>query len=229
MNPSMANQNLMPPQSTPSPPPPLSLPPPAPPSSVTRKTLATSAANLANLLPTGTVLVFETLSSSFSNNGDCVTANRYLTLTLIIICSLACFFSSFTDSFVGNDDKLYYGIATFKGLYVFNDCDSSDGCGEEELKEDKIKMENFRISLIDFIHAFSSLIVFLVFALSGSDVQNCFFTKAGPNEKQLITNLPLGAGLFGSFLFIMFPTKRRGIGYGDITPARYRNPSNLKV
>ncbi|XP_055961633.1 protein DMP3-like isoform X2 [Mercurialis annua] len=156
----MANQALTPPQTTPPPLPPSlpqpaplspSLPQPAPPTpslpraappSVTKKSLATSAANLSNLLPTGTVLVFETLVPSFSNNGECFRANKYLTLAVIILCSLSCFLSSFTDSFIGN---------------------------------------------------------------------------AGPNEKQLIKNLPLGAGLFGSFLFIMFPTKRRGIGYGDIT------------
>ncbi|XP_050213082.1 protein DMP10-like isoform X1 [Mercurialis annua] len=230
----MANQALTPPQTTPPPLPPSlpqpaplspSLPQPAPPTpslpraappSVTKKSLATSAANLSNLLPTGTVLVFETLVPSFSNNGECFRANKYLTLAVIILCSLSCFLSSFTDSFIGNG-KLYYGIATFKGLYLFNDCDSYDGCGEEELEQDKIKMDNFKITFIDFVHAFSSLMVFLVFAISGSNVQLCFFNEAGPNEKQLIKNLPLGAGLFGSFLFIMFPTKRRGIGYGDIT------------
>ncbi|EEF49777.1 protein DMP10 [Ricinus communis] len=194
------------------------------------KTLASTAANLANLLPTGTVLAFEALVPSFSNDGECFAANRYLTLGVIICCSLVCFLSSFTDSFVGHDGKIYYGIATFKGLYVFNDCDCSDGCGEEEIKGNK--KTNYRITLIDFIHAFSSLIVFLVFAISSSNVQECFFSKAGPNEKQIIMNLPLGIGLFSSFLFTIFPTRRRGIGYGDMTPAhdqKVHNPSNSKA
>ncbi|XP_065854651.1 protein DMP10 [Euphorbia lathyris] len=190
------------------------------------KSIATAASNLANLLPTGTVLAFEALIPSFSNNGDCFLSNKYLTLSVIISCSLACFFSSFTDSFVGKDDKIYYGIATTKGLYVFNDCDCGDGNGEEELDENK--KDNFKICLIDFVHAFGSLIVFLVFALSSSDVQHCFFSNDGsPNEKQLIMNLPLGAGLLSTFLFVVFPTRRRGIGYGDMTPQRYDNPTRF--
>ncbi|WCJ43224.1 hypothetical protein M5689_023980 [Euphorbia peplus] len=182
------------------------------------KSITSAAANLANLLPTGTVLAFEALIPSFSNNGDCFVTNKYLTLAVIVTCSLACFFSSFTDSFIGKDDKLYYGVATWKGLYILNDNDCGDGNGEEELDENQ--RANFKISLIDFVHAFGSLIVFLVFAISSADVQDCFFPKEGPNEKQLFMNLPLGAGLFGTFLFVVFPTRRRGIGYGDITPQR---------
>lgn len=179
------------------------------------KTAATAAANLANLLPTGTVLIFQALVPSFSNNGDCVVANKYLTLPLIACCSLVCFFSSFTDSFIGHhDSKLYYGIATFEGIYLFNDCDCNDGNGEEEL--DHNQRAKYRITVIDFVHAFATLTVFLVFALSSSYVQDCFFPKAGANEKQLIINLPLGVGILSSFLFMIFPTKRRGIGYGDI-------------
>lgn len=184
-------------------------------SKVGTKTAATAAANLANLLPTGTVLIFQALVPSFSNNGDCVVANKYLTLPLIACCSLVCFFSSFTDSFIGHhDSKLYYGIATFEGIYLFNDCDCNDGNGEEEL--DHNQRAKYRITVIDFVHAFASLTVFLVFALSSSYVQDCFFPKAGANEKQLIVNLPLGVGILSSFLFMIFPTKRRGIGYGDI-------------
>ena len=37
-----------------------------------------------------------------------------------LICFVACVFFSFTDSFVGADGKLYYGLATAKGLLVFN-------------------------------------------------------------------------------------------------------------
>ncbi|CAK7340799.1 unnamed protein product [Dovyalis caffra] len=178
-----------------------------------RKSLVPEA-NLANLLPTGTVLAAEALIPSFTNNGECAPANKYLTLGLIICCSLACFLSSFTDSFIGKDEKIYYGIATYNGLRLFNDIDGNDGAGEEE----KEKTKAFSITFIDFVHAFTSLIVFMVFALSNSDVQNCFFPKAGPNDKALIMNLPLGAGVLASFLFVLFPTRRRGIGYADRSP-----------
>ncbi|RLM92747.1 uncharacterized protein C2845_PM08G18510 [Panicum miliaceum] len=62
----------------------------APPTAID-KTLA-SVANLAKLLPTGTVLAFQSLSPSFTNRG----------------------------AFVGGDGKLYYGLATVKGFLVFN-------------------------------------------------------------------------------------------------------------
>ncbi|KAJ6359842.1 hypothetical protein OIU77_003949 [Salix suchowensis] len=96
------------------------------------KPLQASAANLANLLPTGTVLAAQALIPSFTNNGECALANEYLTLGIIVCCSLACFLSSFTDSFTGKDDRIYYGIAMWKDFWVFNDVDNNDGAGEEE-------------------------------------------------------------------------------------------------
>ncbi|KAL2490415.1 Protein of unknown function (DUF679) [Abeliophyllum distichum] len=138
--PTSAQPRLQPP--SPSPSPSLPLPPPAPsqPPPIPRrkkvctndsnhpvyKTLA-SAANLANLLPTGTVLAFRTLTPSFSNKGTCQLSNKCLTAFLIALCAIICFLSSFTDSFI-EQGKLYYGIATFKGMYIFNDDDQeSDG------------------------------------------------------------------------------------------------------
>lgn len=174
------------------------------------KTLA-SAANLANLLPTGTVLVFNALIPPFSNNGTCQLSNKFLTLLIIAICAIICFLSSFTDSFMSRDGKLYHGIATFKGLYIFN----YGTTGEDETME----LCKFRIRVIDFVHAFFSLFVFLMFAVSHSNVQSCLFLSEGPNESALVMNLPLGAGVLSSFLFTIFPTTRRGFGYADMPPA----------
>ncbi|KAJ8769728.1 hypothetical protein K2173_005934 [Erythroxylum novogranatense] len=179
------------------------------------KSLA-AAANLANLLPTGTVLAFQALVPSFSNNGECNRANEYLTLGMVVMCSLACFLSSFTDSFIGKDGQLYYGMATFNGMFLFNDMDSSDGNGAQEL--DETEKANLKLTAIDFVQAIGSLSVFLAFALSSSEVQDCFFPKPGPNQNAWITNLPLAAGLLGSFVFMIFPTKRKGIGCAERAP-----------
>ena len=179
------------------------------------KTLAT-AANPANLLPTGTVLAFRTLTPSFSNKGRCQPSNKYLTAFLIGFCTVICFFSSFTDSFFDkHDGKLYHGIATFKGLYIFNNECRRDH-DEKSEGEDMKELSKYRIRWIDFVHAFVSLLVFLIFALSDTDVQNCFFPEAGSNMDALFMNLPLGAAIFSSFLFTIFPTIRRGIGYADL-------------
>ncbi|KAK6915532.1 Protein DMP [Dillenia turbinata] len=189
-------------------------PPPPRPSSLSpsrlHKTLA-SAANVANLLPTGTVLAFQALTPPFTNNGQCQLAHKYLTLSLIGFCALLCFFTSFTDSLVGRDGKLYYGIATFKGLYVFNEDIYNEG--RNNMKD----LSKFKISFIDFVHAFLSLIVFIIFALGESLVQTCFFEKQSGDENYnaLVLNLPLGVGVLTSFIFMIFPTTRRGIGFSD--------------
>lgn len=170
------------------------------------QTLA-SAANLANLLPTGTVLAFQIFEPSFSNNGLCQLSNKYLTAILVVVCAVFCFVSSFTDSFVDEDGKLRYGIATFKGLYIFN----YDYQGEKDL-------EKFKLRFIDLVHGFVSLLLFLVFALGDSNVKNCYFSQVGTDWDALIMNLPLGAGALSSFLFTIFPTTRRGIGFTDLAP-----------
>ncbi|KAB1202300.1 hypothetical protein CJ030_MR8G008698 [Morella rubra] len=167
-----------------------------------------SVANLAKLLPTGTVLAFQALTPSFSNNGSCQLSNKCLTASIIAFCAFFCWLSSFTDSFAAKDGQVYYGFATFKGLYIFNYSDC----------EDTRELDKFKLSFIDFVHAFVSLLVFIIFALSNTTVQSCFFPEAGPDENALIMNLPLGAGVLASFLFTIFPTKRRGIGYSDMSP-----------
>lgn len=173
------------------------------------------SANLSNLLPTGTVFAFQAIIPSFSNNGKCETIHKYMTLGVIIVCSLACFISSFTDSFVGKDGKLYYGIATINGLWVFNDDDDDDLDLEKNQEEAEKILKKYRLTAIDFIHACCSLTLFLVLACSSFNVQGCFFPEPGPNGNALMTNLPLAAGIFASGLFMLFPTKRRGFGYAD--------------
>lgn len=84
------------------------------------------------------------------------------------------------------------------------------GGGEEEEY-----FTEFKIGAIDFLHAIVSVLVFLIFALSDSDVQHCFLPEAGENMKVLMMNLPMGAGVFSSTLFVLFPTRRRGLGYAD--------------
>ncbi|KAL4355445.1 hypothetical protein GQ457_06G020450 [Hibiscus cannabinus] len=173
------------------------------------------SANLANLLPTGTVFAFQAIIPSFSNNGKCETVHKYMTLGVIIVCSLVCFLSSFTDSFVGDDGKLYYGIATINGLWVFNDDNDDDLDLEKNQEETREMLKKYRLTAIDFIHACGSLTMFLVVACSSFDFQGCFFPEPGPNGNALMANLPLAAGILASGLFMLFPTKRRGIGYAD--------------
>ncbi|OIT40344.1 hypothetical protein A4A49_16307 [Nicotiana attenuata] len=96
-------------------------------------------AGVSNLLPTGTVLAFQTLMPSFTDGGSCLLTHKFLTGILIVLCAAACFFSSFTDSFLDENGKLYYGIAVWKGLHVFN-------CDEPARKHMKTYLEKYHIS-----------------------------------------------------------------------------------
>ncbi|XP_006658493.2 protein DMP5-like [Oryza brachyantha] len=194
--------------------------PQPPPPTAMDKTLS-SVANLAKLLPTGTALAFQSLSPSFTNRGACLTSNRYLTAALLYLCVLSCIFFSFTDSFVGGDGKLYYGVATAKGFLVFNYDPSSGGGGGDDDDDQRRRREVFkdlrrlRIRWVDYVHAVFTAVVFLTVAFSSTAVQTCYFPDSGDNVKQLLTNLPLGAGFLSTTVFLVFPTTRKGIGYGD--------------
>ncbi|KAH0988618.1 hypothetical protein GBA52_000101 [Prunus armeniaca] len=76
----------------------------------------TSTANLANLLPTGTLLAFQLLTPIFTSNGSCDSATRPMTLILLLLFALSCFVASLTDSVKASDGQVYYGLATTKGL-----------------------------------------------------------------------------------------------------------------
>ncbi|OAY85197.1 hypothetical protein ACMD2_22461 [Ananas comosus] len=181
-------------------------------SGVIDKTLS-GAASLVKLLPSVTILAFQTLSPSFTNHGVCYASNKYLMVLLLYFCALSCLFFTFTDSLVGQDGKLYYGLATFKGFYVFN----YDGLDEDRTTVFK-DLGQYRIRLRDYFHAVFAALLFLALAFSSLDVQTCFFPNAGPNIKELLQNLPLGAGFLAGIVFFIFPTSRKGIGYSESTP-----------
>ena len=177
----------------------------------TDKVMAT-ASNLAQLLPTGTVLAYQALSPSFTNYGNCSASNKWLTAVLVGVLAAFSLFFSFTDSVVGRDRKLYYGVATPHGFNVFN------FSGEEEEREWALgELRKLRLRPVDYVHAFFTAVVFLTVAFSDVGLQRCFF-NAGANTNELLKNLPLGTAFLSSFVFLIFPTKRKGIGYNDTTP-----------
>lgn len=177
------------------------------------KTLS-GASDLLKLLPTGTVLAFQALAPSFSNHGVChAVANRYLVLALIGACAASCMLLSFTDSLIGHDGKLYYGVATLRGFRPFNFA----GTREEHGTVFK-DLSRFRITALDFVHAFFSAVVFLAVAFADAAVQTCLFPEAEADMRELLVNLPLGSGFLSSMVFMIFPTTRKSIGYTDMTP-----------
>ncbi|KAK1316711.1 hypothetical protein QJS10_CPA05g00568 [Acorus calamus] len=168
----------------------------------------TNAASLSQLLPTGTVFMFQALSSSFSNHGKCYTSNKYLTLSLIILCSVSCIFFTFTDSFI-HDGKHYYGIATCNGFWVFNNNYDKEANGDKLMD-----LRRYRLRCVDWVQAIFSVLLFWTISFSESYIQGCFLPEVlGHNAEQLVKNLPLGVGVVSVLVFSVFPTSRKGIGY----------------
>ncbi|KAL6574027.1 Protein dmp6 [Orobanche hederae] len=162
-----------------------------------------STAHLANLLPTGSVLAFQLLSPIFTNQGECDRASRALTAGLVSLCGLSCILLSFTDSFKDQNGSIYYGFATSRGLWII---DGSATLPPETAAKYKLKF-------IDFVHAVMSILVFAAIALFDENVVNCFYPAPSAGTKEVLTALPVGIGVACSMLFVVFPTKRHGIGF----------------
>ncbi|KAK2662866.1 hypothetical protein Ddye_001440 [Dipteronia dyeriana] len=170
-----------------------------------------STANLANLLPTGTLLAFQLLTPTFTNNGACDSATRPLTLLLLVLLAASCFLASFTDSVKSSDGQVYYGLATLKGLFLFDYPDPS-GSGLPDLRK-------YKIRFMDGVHAIMSVLVFGAVALRDKNVLGCLYPTPKHETQQVLNIVPVGIGLICSLLFVAFPTRRHGIGY-PVTPGK---------
>ncbi|KAD5317963.1 hypothetical protein R6Q59_033282 [Mikania micrantha] len=179
---------------------------PQPPPSAFSQTLA-STANLAKLLPTGTLLVFQVLTPILTNNGSCDSTTRSLSAVLLVLLAVSCFLACFTDSFKSDSGQLYYGFATFQGMWLF---DYYDPKTVPDLRR-------YRLRFIDWVHAVLSVMVFGAVALRDRNVVSCFYPSPGRETQEVLDIVPIGAGLISSALFVAFPTRRHEIGY-PLTP-----------
>ncbi|KAK1374225.1 DUF679 domain-containing protein [Heracleum sosnowskyi] len=183
-------------------------PPPSPQSTLSQRALSqtlSSTAQLANLLPTGSLLALQLLTPIFTNNGTCDAATRPLTLFLLIFLAASCFLASFTDSYKASNGQVYYGFATFKGMWLF-DYQAATATGVPDLKR-------YKMGVIDWIHAISSVLVFVVLALRDKNVVTCFYPQPSHEAQEVLNIVPIGIGFVCSLLFMVFPTRRHGIGY----------------
>ncbi|KFK28986.1 hypothetical protein AALP_AA7G073800 [Arabis alpina] len=165
----------------------------------------TSAANLANLLPTGTLLAFQLLMPVFTSNGSCDYPTRVMTAVLLTLLSISCFLSSFTDSVKAEDGNVYYGFATRKGMWVFDYPDPS-GLGLPDLRK-------YCIRIVDWIHAVLSVLVFGAVALRDKNAVTCFYPAPEQGTKKVLDIVPMGVGVICGLLFLVFPARRHGVGY----------------
>lgn len=162
-----------------------------------------STAQLANLLPTGTVFAFQLLSPLCTNQGRCDDVNRVMTSCLLALCGLSCLVLSFTDSFRDDCGVVRYGLATIKGLWVID--------GTASLPPERAAA--YRVRFVDFVHAFMSVMVFAAVALFDQNVVSCFYPIPSEDAEQVLTSLPVAIGVVCSMMFVTFPSTRHGIGF----------------
>jgi hypothetical protein len=178
-----------------------------------------TVASLSKLLPTGTTLAFETMAPPFTRGGQCNDhdVNFIFTWGLISFLTLLCAALSFTDSVTDKYGNIYYGVATRDGLLLFNhdpkdlrlsdsDDDKENGRLWKHLKKTK------KVKPLDFLHAFFSAAVFMALAFCNAGVQKCLVPWESGQWKELLSILPLAVGFLASFVFIIFPSNRLGIG-----------------
>ncbi|XP_073119534.1 protein DMP7 [Henckelia pumila] len=161
-------------------------------------------AHLANLLPTGSVMAFQVMSPVFTHEGKCKSfLSQTTTVALLAVCAISCFLLCFTDSFRDQRGKVRYGVATFRGLWIM---DGSAGIPPEEAAK-------YRLGIGDFIHAILSIMVFGAVAMFDKNVVSCFYPTPSEEAEEILTTLPLAVGVICSALFVLFPSKRHGIGF----------------
>lgn len=153
--------------------------------------ILSGTARLNVLLPTATILAFTILAPLTTNDGKCTNFSRWLTGYFIAFLAASCIFFTITDSFRTATGRLYYGIATFRGIWTFNGS-----------RKKPLIPSDYRLRWADLFHALFSLVAFLTFAGSHSDVVACYY----PALPRKITNsVPLIVGFVISVLFVMFP------------------------
>lgn len=174
-----------------------------------------STANIAKLLPSGTLLAFQMLVPIFTQNGTCDSVTRSLTIILLFLLAGSCFLACFTDTVKASDGQVYHGFATSKGLWLFDYAGSSDpgSSKSDSAKPDLPDLRKYKRGYIDWVHAVLSVLVFGAVALRDNNVLQCFYPSPAHETKEVLDIVPMSVGLLCSLLFGVFPTKRHGIGY----------------
>ncbi|CAN6185327.1 unnamed protein product [Urochloa humidicola] len=166
-----------------------------------------SIGDVLKLLPTATVIVYEVLNPIVANTGECHLGYKIATGILLGLCGFFCAFSTFTDSFVGADGKVKYGLVTPKGLLPF----AGGGEGKDFSK--------YKLQFADFVHAGFAVAVFAAVALlADANTVACFYPSLKNQQKKVVMALPVAVGAVSSVVFAVFPSTRHGIGYPPSKP-----------
>lgn len=162
-----------------------------------------STADLAKHLPTSVVLAFGVLSPSSTADGSCTAANRALTACLVGACALCCFLLCFSNSYRDGTGAVRYDFVTPSGRLRL-----IDGSGSLPPRDNR-----YRLGARDVLHGALSFAVFLAVAMVDHNVVAHFYPVESPATRQLLAAVPMAAGVADSFLFAMFPSTCRCIGF----------------
>ncbi|BBN14020.1 hypothetical protein MPTK1_6g08250 [Marchantia polymorpha subsp. ruderalis] len=168
--------------------------------------------NVMNLLPTGTYLMFQILSPLTTNDGTCGGMEKALTSFTLCIFACFCALLAFTDSYVAEDGRLYYGIVTVKGLWnpTLEDSGLADVAGSTYFGGGG----KYEIKRQDFVNATLAVAVFMTLTLLSDNVAECFYGSLSPNLKR---SVPILVALVIGFIFAFSPPARNGIGFAIST------------
>lgn len=170
----------------------------------TTKAVSSYLSNLAKMLPTCVIFVFQMLSNLISQNGDCQKGNKILVGICLGILGVVCFILSFSDTFIGSDGKVHYGIATKSGLATI-------GSGKSKVKP--LNESDYQLRLKDFLVAGLAVLVFAVVSLTDKNVVQCLYPSAQSSIHKWVQALPLAVSLGTSVVFAMIPSNRQGISH----------------
>ncbi|WVZ54287.1 hypothetical protein U9M48_005109 [Paspalum notatum var. saurae] len=186
----------------------------SPPPAAHQMPVAAAVANLSKLLPTGTTLAFQTMAPSFTKGGDCSVVhgvNYAFTWGLIVLLTLLCAALCFTDSVTDEAGHTCYGVATVCGFRFFDRrCEQELRLSPPEKLEALKKKRKLRRR--DFLHALTSAAVFLAIAFCDAGVQRCLVPSESNQWEQFLAILPLAVSFLASFVFLIYPSDRKGVG-----------------
>ncbi|KAL3692503.1 hypothetical protein R1sor_006154 [Riccia sorocarpa] len=173
--------------------------------------------NLANLLPTGSYLAFQTLAPLFTNNGHCAETERIMTAILILIFAVLVFILSFTDSITTEGGKVYYGIVTCRGLFnphfggislthPIPGLDSYFYTGDPGSTK-------YILNGFDIINGILVVITFSSLSMLSGSIADCYYPNIPPT---IVKCAPILVALVVGMYFAFAPPARNGVGFAVI-------------
>ncbi|BBN14014.1 hypothetical protein MPTK1_6g08200 [Marchantia polymorpha subsp. ruderalis] len=171
--------------------------------------------NLANLLPTGSYLAFQTMAPLFTNNGECGSTEKIMTAILLLIFAIICWTLSFTDSINTEGGQVYYGLVTHRGL--FNPQFASANTKLEGLDgyfyRGGSDPNKYIVNTFDMINGFLVVITFASLSMLTAPITTCYYPTI-PNT--VAKCAPILVALVVGMYFAFAPPARNGVGFAII-------------